>query len=127
MITRLARYSALLALVLTGLSVGPATAGTGTAKPVAQPVAHSWFGHIQRHNGHYDYVGRPCPESDDVCADYVAHYRVVPTTRQAEQGLRRSAGHSARLWGEFFPARDAGHQGTLRVSRVQTTGRWQST
>jgi hypothetical protein len=64
-------------------------------------------------------VGRPCAEQEDVCADYVAHYRVVPTTGQAERGLRRSAGGLARLWGEFFAARDAGHQGTLRVSRVQ--------
>jgi hypothetical protein len=114
MITRLARHGALLALVLSGLMVGPAVA-VGTAKPVVK----SWFGQVQRHNGHFDYVGRPCAESENVCADYVAHYRISPTTRQAERGLRRSAGGWARLWGEFFPARDAGHQGMLKVSRVE--------
>ena len=115
MISRLTRHGALLALVMSALVAGPAMAA-GTARP-ATP---SWFGQVQRHHGHFDYVGRPCAEQEDVCADYVAHYRIVPTTRQAERGLRRSAGARARLWGEFFPARDAGHQGTLRVSRVQS-------
>jgi hypothetical protein len=99
--------------VLSGLVAGPAGAGT------ARPASQSWFGQVQRHHGHFDYVGRPCAEQEDVCADYVAHYRVVPKTGQAERGLRRSAGHWARLRGELFPAGDAGHHGTLRVNLVQ--------
>ena len=113
MMIRVVRYSALLAVVLCGLVTGPAGAET------ARPGAQSWLGQVQRHHGHFDYVGRPCPAQEDVCADYVAHYRIVPTTRQAEAGLRRAAGHWGRLWGELFPARDADHQGTLRVSLVQ--------
>ena len=120
MITRLARSGALLALVLSGLVAGPAVAaGTATPAERAAPATKSWVGQVQRHHGHFDYVGRPCAESEDVCADYVARYRISPTTRQAERGLRRAAGGWARLRGEFFPARDAGHQGRLEVSRVE--------
>ncbi len=113
MTIRVVRTSALLAVVFCGLVAGPAMART------ARPEAQSWLGQVQRHHGHFDYVGRPCPEQEDVCVDYVARYRDVPTTRQAERGLRRAAGQWARLWGELVPAGDAGHQGTLRVSRVQ--------
>jgi hypothetical protein len=115
MITRLGRYGVLVALVVNGLLFGPA------ADAATRPAPKTWFGQVERHNGHFDYVGRPCAEQEDVCADYIAHYRIVPTTRQARQALPRIAGHWARLWGEFVPTREAGHTGTLRVSYVQRT------
>jgi hypothetical protein len=115
MITRLGRYGVLAALVVSGLLFGPA------ADAATRPAPKTWFGQVERHNGHFDYVGRPCAESEDVCADYIAHYRIVPTTRQAERALRRAAGHWARLWGEFTATREAGHTGTLRVSYVRRT------
>ena len=115
MITRLGRYSVLVALVVGGLVLGP-TAGAAT-----KAAPKTWYGQVERHKGHFDYVGRPCAESEDVCADYIAHYRIVPATRQAERALRRAAGHWARLWGEFIATREAGHTGTLRVFHVQRT------
>ncbi len=115
MITRLARYGVLMALVVGGLLFAP-TAGAAT-----QATPKTWVGQVERHNGHFDYVGRPCAEQEDVCADYIAHHRIVPTTRQAERALRRAAGHHARLWGEFIATGVAGHTGTLRVSHVQGT------
>lgn len=113
-ITRLARYGALVALLLGTLLVGPAGAG---ASPAAR---ETWVGQVQRHARHFDYSGSPCPVDPAVmCPMYVATYRIVPVTRQATRALPVVAGGTARLIGHLQSGRDAQHQGKLVVTHVE--------
>jgi hypothetical protein len=90
------------------------------ADPPDRRQRKTWVGQVERHGRHHDYVGSPCAEGE-ICAQYVARYRIVPTTRQAARGLRRAAGQSARLTGRLVPSREPDHQGRLMVSRVRTS------
>jgi hypothetical protein len=113
-----------LAAALT-LAVGLLAAGPAAADPPEREERRqrqTWVGQVERHGRHYDYVGSPCAEGQ-ICAQYVARYRIVPTTWQAARGLRRAAGHNARLNGLLLPFRDPDHQGRLMISRVRVVER----
>lgn len=114
--TRLVKCIALLTLTVSALLTVPASAA------VQKPKNQVWVGQVQRHRTHFDYVGKPCPDGTGIlCADYVAHYRIVALNSTARRALRRLNGQEARLLGRLTPARDAGHEGTLLVKRVKTS------
>ena len=106
------RFLAVSALLITALAVAPATAATDRRDDI-------WVGQIVRHHHHFDYRGRTCPTSAEVCIEVVANYRVVPVTRQAKAGLRRAAGGQARLVGHRAAAPNRRHDGVLYVRRVE--------
>lgn len=118
--TRRAVWAVLVALVLGGLAVAPARAA---AKPQSaaksQPTEDTWRGNIQKDGSHYDYVGRACPESAQICYDIVANYRIVALNPAAARAVRRLAGGQARLHGHLEPARDRQHTGTLFVRKAE--------
>jgi hypothetical protein len=105
-----------LALVTGGFVISPAQAAT---KPAPKPAEDSWVGRIQTHGNHYDYVGRACPESAEVCMDIVATYRIMPLNPIAARSVRRLSGGQARLHGYFEPGQDGHHNGTLFVRRAE--------
>lgn len=109
------KYAAALTLVVGMLVAAPAGADAGDRRQ-----KKTWVGQVERHGRHYDYVGSPCAEGE-VCAQYVARYRIVPTTRQAARALRRVEGQSARLTGRLGSSRELDHQGRLMVSRVRSS------
>jgi hypothetical protein len=111
------KYAAALTLVVGMLVAAPAGAAARD-----RDRRKTWTGMVERHGRHYDYAGSPCAEGE-VCAQYVARYRIVPTTRQAARALRRADGQSARLTGRLTPSRESDHQGRLMVSRVQVSSR----
>jgi hypothetical protein len=104
-------------LALSGLAAGPASAADSKAQPAK---TQTWIGQVQRQGGHFDYVGQPCPVGAGMlCANYVAHYRIVAQNPAAAKALRQVAGGQARLQAKFRPSHDAGHQGTLLASSVE--------
>jgi hypothetical protein len=113
--TRLLKYVAVMAVALTGLAVPAASAATKAAPD------QTWIGQVQRHGNHFDYVGRPCPVGVGMlCANYVAHYRIVPRNAAAGRVLRRLDGQQARLEGTLKRNQKPGpHNGALSVHRVQ--------
>jgi hypothetical protein len=114
---RLLKYVAVVALAFTGL-VAPAASAATASKPAADQV---WIGQVQRHGNHFDYVGQPCPVGVGMlCANYVAHYRIVPLDAAAGRALRRVNGGQARLDGRLSPNQKPGpHNGTLAVHKVE--------
>jgi hypothetical protein len=114
--TRLLAYAAAVAVALTGLAAPMASAATTKAAP-----DQVWIGQVQRHGSHFDYVGQPCPVGAGMlCANYVAHYRIVPIDAAAGRALRRLDGRQARLEGRLRSSQKPGpHNGTLSVHKVQ--------
>ncbi len=109
---RLARL--LVAMVLTaGVLAGAATSASAETREWG-----TWVGAVEHHGSHLDYVGRPCPVEAEVCAAFVARYRIVPVTRQARSDLPAAAGETATLEGFLVPRGDGTHQGLLFVSEV---------
>ncbi len=109
--TRVLAAAALVGALLIGMA-SPASAETrewGT-----------WVGAVQHHGTHLDYVGRPCPVEVDICAAFIARYRIVPVTRQARAELADAAGGHVALEGFLVPRGDRGHQGVLFVYDVET-------
>ena len=118
---RLAISVVLVALAMGGSAMGPAQAATRPAgKPAPKPVEDTWAGRIQKDGAHYDYVGRACPESAQVCMDIVATYRIVPLNPEAGRAVRRLSGGQARLTGHLQPG-GAGPRtsGTLFVRKAE--------
>jgi hypothetical protein len=111
------KIAAALTLVVSLFAAVPAA-----ADPPERRERKTWIGQVERHGRHHDYVGSPCADGE-VCAQYIVHYRIVPTTRQAARALRRAEGHSARLTGRLVSSREPGHQGRLMVSRVRVPDR----
>jgi len=109
------KYPVLLAVLLSALVISPA--GAASTKSQDQ----TWVGQIERHGGHFDYVGRPCPVGTGMlCANYVAHYRIVPVNAAARAALAGVAGKQAELLGRLHPTQnDPQHQGRLLVRRVR--------
>ena len=104
----------LTALLLTvGVLAGAATSASADTRERG-----TWVGSVERHGSHYDYVGSPCPVEAEVCAAFVARYRIVPLTRQARNALAEAAGGAATLEGFLVPRGDGTHQGLLFVSEV---------
>jgi len=118
---RLAVTTALAALVVGGPASMPARAATpvpaGGSKPVTTQ-AGTWDGRVQKDGGHYDDVGRACPESSQICYDIVARYRIVPLNASAARAVKKLAGGQARLSGRLGPAQDSHHTGTLFVRKA---------
>jgi hypothetical protein len=89
----------------------------------------TWVGQIQRDKSprgpggvpreQYDYVGRACPESAEICYDIVADYRIVALNPSAARAVRRLAGGRARLHGHLGPGQDQRHTGTLYVWKAE--------
>jgi hypothetical protein len=116
---RLVKWAAVLAVAVaaSGLGAGPASAAVRTTKPAK---TQTWIGQVQQQGRHFDYVGQPCPVGTTMlCANYVAHYRIVPQNPVAALALRQVAGGPARLRARFSPAHDHTHQGTLLASAVE--------
>ena len=109
---RRAVSAALAALVMGGLASTPARAA-------APPQHGTWVGRVERVGGHYDDVGRACPESVQICYDIVARYRIVPLTPATARAVRRLAGGPARLTGHLGPPQDPHHTGTLFVRKAE--------
>ncbi|HLJ07394.1 MAG TPA: hypothetical protein VKX24_02585 [Acidimicrobiia bacterium] len=120
---RFAVATALTALMVGGLASIPAQAATaapaGGSKPAVTQTG-TWDGQVQKDGGHYDDVGRACPESSPICYDIVARYRIVPLNASAARAVKKLAGGPARLTGRLGPAQDSHHTGTLFV---RTAGR----
>ena len=106
----LARF--LAAMLLTGVVL----AGAATSASAETREWGTWVGTVERHGSHYDYVGRPCPVEAEVCAAFVARYRIVPITREARNDLAAAAGGT--LEGFLVPRGDGTHHGLLFVSDV---------
>ena len=109
----------MLVACMVGLSLLGGTVGAGAqvqGPPVTQ--AGTWVGEVVRHDGHFDYVGSPCPIEAEVCILSIARYLIVPTTAQAAQALPRVAGARATLAGRLLPLSAGAHQGILLVSGV---------
>jgi hypothetical protein len=109
---RLAVSATLVGLVMGGLAMAPARAAAPTQRG-------TWVGRVERDGGHYDDVGRACPEAVQICYDIVARYRIVPLTPAAARAVRRLAGGPARLTGHLGPAQDSHHTGTLFVRTAE--------
>jgi hypothetical protein len=119
---RRAVSAALIALVMGGLAISPAQAAP-------KPAADTWVGQVQRDGSpqgsggvprsHYDYVGRACPESAEICYDIVANYRIVALNPSAARAVRRLAGGRARLHGHLGPGSGQRHTGTLYVWKAE--------
>ena len=106
------RFLVITTLLIAALAAAPATAATDKRDDI-------WVGQIVRHNRHFDYRGSACPTSAEMCIKVLANYRVVPLTPQAATGLRRAAGHRAKLVGYRAPASNSRHNGFLYVRRVE--------
>ena len=105
----------MLAAVL--LTVG-VLAGSATSASAETRESGTWVGAVEQHGAHYDYVGRPCPVEAEVCAAFIARYRIVPLTRQARAELSAASGGTATLEGFLVPRGDGTHHGLLFVSEV---------
>ena len=116
--SRLYRTVGAVALVVT-VGAGPFAGSVPTATAAPGDEDTTWYGDVEKHGRHYDYIGRPCPiEETDSCPDYEVKYEIVPTSAQAARGLPKVAGGRARLIGHRELIRKPGHSGTLMVSRV---------
>jgi hypothetical protein len=104
-----------IGLFLAG-SVSPAGAAV-TTPPIAGE-AGTWIGQVVPHEGHFDYVGSPCPVEAELCAEFVARYRIAPVTPQAARALPAVAGGRAALTGWLVPLSAGPHHGVLFVTRV---------
>jgi hypothetical protein len=103
------------------LGVGPFWGLAPSASAAPDDEEKTWFGAVEEHGRHYDYIGRPCPiEESDPCPEYEVTYEIVPTTTQAARALPKVAGHRARLIGRRQLVRKPRHSGTLMVSEVQS-------
>ena len=109
------RFLLIAALLITGLTAGPAAA-TSRSK---QGAADTWAGQVVRHDRHFDYQGSYCPTSADACIKILAKFRIVPLNPRAAAALRKVAGGSAKLVGWRAPASDGEHNGILYVRRVK--------
>ena len=94
-------------------------AGTTTTASAETRERGTWVGAVERHGTHFDYVGRPCPVEAEVCAAFVARYRIVALTREARAALAAADGGTATLEGFLVPRGDGPHQGLLFVSSVE--------
>jgi hypothetical protein len=110
------RTLVIAAVLILGLTAGPATAAPSGSKKHRSEV---WSGQVVRHKHHFDYQGSSCPTSADACIMILANFRIVPLNAQAAVGLRRVAGGSAKLVGYRTPASDGEHNGVLYVRRVK--------
>ncbi|MCA1845497.1 MAG: hypothetical protein LC792_20345 [Actinobacteria bacterium] len=118
--SRLLKWVAVAALAVSGLAAGPANAAVTAAKPAKPAKMQTWIGQVQRDGRHFDYVGQPCPtNSGMLCANYVAHYRIVAQNPAAARALRQVAGGQARLQARFSSSHDRTHQGTLLARSVE--------
>ena len=93
-------------------------AGTATTASAETRQFGTWVGAVEQHGSHFDYIGRPCPVEAEVCAAFVARYRIVPVTRQARAALPAAAGGTATLEGFLVLRSDGVHHGLLFVSDV---------
>jgi hypothetical protein len=118
---RFARSVVLAALMLGGLASIPAEAAAPAPAAKAPPTtqAGTWDGHVEQDGGHYDDVGRACPESQPICYDIVARYRIVPLNASAARAVKKLNGGPARLTGHLGPAQDSRHMGTLFVRKAE--------
>ena len=104
-----------LGMCLLGMGT-PATAQV-TAPPIAGQTG-TWVGQVVRHDGHFDYVGSPCPIEVDFCIQIEVRYRIAPVTAQAIRALPTVAGQTAALTGRLLPLSAGPHAGVLFVSHV---------
>jgi hypothetical protein len=117
---RFAFSAALAALVVGGLASIPAQAAApAPAQKPSSTQTGTWDGRVQKDGSHYDDVGRACPESEQICYDIVARYRIVPLNASAARAVKTLAGSQARLTGRLGSARDAHHMGTLFVRKAE--------
>ena len=114
------RRAVLLVACLVGLSVlsVAAPARAQVTSPPQLTSTGTWVGQIVAHEGHLDYVGSPCPIETEVCAAFIARYRIVPTTVQAFFALQSSVGATAALTGRLLPVAFGQHHGVLLVAAV---------
>ena len=110
----LARFVAAM-LLTVGVLAGSATSASAETREWG-----TWVGAVEQHGSHFDYVGRPCPVEAEVCAAFVARYRIVPVTRQARAALPAAAGGTATLEGFLVLRGDGTHHGLLFVYDVHT-------
>ena len=110
--SRLVIAALLAAVVLGGFDLAPARAA-------GKPADDTWVGRVQRDGAHFDYVGRACPESAQVCMAIAATYRIVPLNPAAARAVRRLSGRQARLDGKLEGGTDAQHNGTLFVRKAR--------
>ena len=104
-----------MGMCILGVST-PATAQV-TAPPIAGPTG-TWVGQVVPHDGHFDYVGSPCPIEVDFCIAIEVRYRIAPVTPQAIRALPTVAGRTAALTGRLVPLAAGPHAGVLFVSHV---------
>jgi hypothetical protein len=97
-------------------SMGAPARAQVTTPPLS--TTGTWIGEVVAHDGHFDYVGSPCPVEVEVCAGFIARYRIVPTTVQAFFALPLVAGRTAVLTATLRPVAFGQHQGILLVSAV---------
>ncbi|MCA1692807.1 MAG: hypothetical protein ABR540_15800 [Acidimicrobiales bacterium] len=109
----------LVAILLAG-GVMAGAMSTASAAPARQ--SGTWVGVVEQHGNHFDYVGRPCPVEVEVCAAFVARYRIVPVSRAARQALPEVSGGTARLEGVLVTRGDRVHHGILFVAHVAPAG-----
>ena len=109
--TRVLAAAALVGALLVGMA-SPASAETRERG--------TWVGAVERHGTHFDYVGRHCPIEAEVCAAFIARYRIIPVTRQARAELADAEGGHAALEGFLVPRGDRDHHGLLFVYDVET-------
>ncbi len=110
--SRLVIAALLAAVAFGGFDLAPARAA-------AKPAGDTWVGQVQRDGDHFDYVGRACPESAQVCMAIVATYRIEPLNPAAARAVRRLSGRQARLDGNLAAGTDAQHNGTLLVRKAR--------
>ncbi len=111
-IRHLARFLVVIVLA-AGVLVGAGSPASAQARQRG-----TWVGAVEQHGAHYDYVGRPCPVEVEVCAAFVARYRIVPVTREAWRELPGAAGGTAALEGFLVTRADRVHHGVLFVYDV---------
>jgi carboxypeptidase family protein len=89
--------------------------GSDAALAAKKPKDVDWRGLVEAVDGGFDYVGRPCPEKAEVCAQSVARYPIQPNGRSTSRALEKAAGSDARLKGHL-------EDGRLVVKKVTALG-----
>ncbi len=112
------RRHLLLAAPLIVLSLLFGASPAAAQVPTTTQETGTWVGAVVPHGTHFDYVGRPCPVEAEVCAEFVARYLIVPTSRQALFALADVAGGEAALTGRLVTFSFGEHHGVLFVSAV---------